>query len=604
MMKRTIFFLLLILGCTLFQSFTIAQAQPKPLLTYVESSIGLSNPSWEGGDSELEFADINLDGHVDIVTIGDHGNPGIQSGEQGIMVYVNDGTGKWSVQMTGNFGYGGIAIGDVNNDGFWDAGYGMHHNYSSTDFGDQLIEVALGDGTPTGWTPWDDGLATAGEDWGMFGTDLGDIDNDGDLDLASISFGCCSGIHVYLNNMNGTWTHSFGTSGDNASDILVMGDINNDGFLDIATAYESGTIWFGDGTGDFTLMDLNLPPAGSVGRYGIAIGDVDNDGGMDLSYVDYSGGIHVYIFEEDTEEWTSWSAGLPSSGGFESTQLCDMNRDGSIDLAAFGEGLFQLYLGDGNGNWTSDASFTTQDPGSVKAFRCGGDVDHNGRPDMSMVLEIGNWPSEKNYLKCYKESSSVFALNIAPVYPGGNELFWQECIRDIKWTSAVPAGQESDVKLEYSVNGPAGPWTLIADGLPNSGRYQWHLPPENSLNCYIRYTVSTANDTAESVTPAAFIITDGTASATEISDKNEILRLFPNPSKGSTTIHFLVTEKARTRIDIISPTGTRINTILDDLLENGSYSVQWDHSDLAGGIYFLRMISGKQYQTIKLIDLD
>jgi len=29
------------------------------LLTYIESSAGLSNPEWEGGKTELEFADMN-----------------------------------------------------------------------------------------------------------------------------------------------------------------------------------------------------------------------------------------------------------------------------------------------------------------------------------------------------------------------------------------------------------------------------------------------------------------------------------------------------------------------------------------------------------------
>jgi hypothetical protein len=85
-------------------------------LSYAESSSGLNSPEWEGGDTELEFADMNNDGFVDFVTVGDHGNPGISSGEQGIMVYLNNGSGSWSVQMTGDLGYGGIAVGDVNND--------------------------------------------------------------------------------------------------------------------------------------------------------------------------------------------------------------------------------------------------------------------------------------------------------------------------------------------------------------------------------------------------------------------------------------------------------------------------------------------------------
>ena len=103
-----------------------------------------------------------------------------------------------------------------NNDGNIDIGYGMHHNYSATDFGDQLLEVALGDGSGEKWTPWDDGLATNGETWGMFATDFADVDNDGDLDIGSISFGCCAGVHVYLNQDDGSWTISFGFIGGNS----------------------------------------------------------------------------------------------------------------------------------------------------------------------------------------------------------------------------------------------------------------------------------------------------------------------------------------------------------------------------------------------------
>jgi hypothetical protein len=44
----------------------------------------------------------------------------------------------------------------------------------------------------------------------MFTTDFGDVNNDGKLDVGSISFGCCAGLHVYKNNGNGTWTQTFG----------------------------------------------------------------------------------------------------------------------------------------------------------------------------------------------------------------------------------------------------------------------------------------------------------------------------------------------------------------------------------------------------------
>jgi hypothetical protein len=505
-------------------------------LTYVESSNGLANPTWEGGRTELEFADMNQDGYLDIISVGDHGNPLIQSGEQGIMVYFGDGQGNWSVGMTGELGYGGIAAGDVNNDGFMDVGYGIHHNYSGTDLGDQIFEVALGNGTGTSWTPWDDGLATNGEDWGMFSTDFADVDNDGDLDVGSISFGCCAGLHVYLNNMNGTWTQSWGVLENNSDMIFQFGDIDNDGNPDFVAAYQMGTAYFGDGEGGFIVNDQNLPAAGSLGRYGPSLGDVDGDGGLDLAFTNSNGGVFVYTFSEMLNAWVNFSGNLPATGPYEHTQLADMNMDGFIDLAAYGTGIFQLFLGDGTGNWATDATFTTGDPGSSQAFRVGGDFDHNGRPDMVLLEEEElSWFTYQNYLKCYKESSVPVLLSIQPVYPHGKELLRPGSVRFIDWVSTVPGSGRtsqvtSQVTLEYSTTGPAGPWTIIASNLPDNDRYQWMVPQENSADCYIRYTVSTGISGHSSITPEAFIITDGTIGIREDDGQDFEVQVWPNPA--------------------------------------------------------------------------
>ena len=48
-------------------------------LDYVDRSWGLQTPQMEAGDTEFEFGDVNGDGHVDIVSIGDHGSPYINT---------------------------------------------------------------------------------------------------------------------------------------------------------------------------------------------------------------------------------------------------------------------------------------------------------------------------------------------------------------------------------------------------------------------------------------------------------------------------------------------------------------------------------------------
>jgi len=487
-----------------------AGAAPRPpALEYVESSAGLGTVQWEGGNSELEMGDVNADGFIDIVAIGDHGSPFINTQEHGIMVYFGDGTGSWTLFQNGNFGYGGIALGDVNNDGHMDVGYAMHHDYSGNDFGDQLIEVSLGDGTGRNWTPWDDGLATNGETYGMFGTDFADFDCDGDLDLGSVSFGSGQGIHLYRNNGDGTWTQTFGFLGGNCNLGCVFGDVNNDGYADFAAEQEYGTVYLGDGLGGFTLADGNLPAPGGYGaRDGVDLGDVNGDGCDDISWCTIGGSLEVWLFDGGTGLWVSASKGLPTSSPLEATQLCDMNGDGRIDLVAFGESHVGVFLGNGAGNWTLAAYMQTGTPGDCSAFRVGGDADRNGRPDIVLLGDEGGYFNSRNVLHFYKETSVPAALRVRLVEPGGHEVMKRGSVRFIDWASAVPGGGPSIVKLELSTTGPGGSYSLMADSLPDNGRFQWTVPPAAtpSTQCHIRVTVTSGPDQHSFINAVPFVI--------------------------------------------------------------------------------------------------
>jgi hypothetical protein len=532
-MKKSIAFLQLILMIWICNSQSFAQN-----LNYTQISSGLQTPEFEGGRTDFCMDDINMDGHVDILTIGDHGSPYINTDQHGICIWFGNGQGSFENFMTGNFGYGGIIVGDVNNDGFKDVGYGMHHDYSSTDLGDQILEVALGDGSGMNWTAWDDGLATNGEDWGMFGTDFGDVDNDGDLDLVSISFGSGSGLHVYLNQGDGTWVQSFGFLDGNSNMLVEFGDFNRDGYLDFIASHQYGTAYFGDGTGNFENVDNGLPVLGSfAARVGISVGDVNNDGADDIAFINSTYGVEVYAWDENfTGSWIEFSGELPNSGAYDFTDLADMNSDGFMDVIAIAGENIKIWLGDGEFNWTPDAEFSLGENAGPQAFRNGGDLDHNGYPDLVLLAETGNWPSYQNQLYCFKESSPADSLWIMPLYPTGNARFYPGTVQFIEWVSEVPNGANSAVTIEISAFGPDGPWWLLAENIPNNGRHQWVIPETGSDDCFLRFTVATGINSATVVTAQAFTIF-GNPTSVEQNQFSADVWVYPNPGKNTFGIH-------------------------------------------------------------------
>lgn len=85
-----------------------------------------------------------------------------------------------------------------------------------------------------------------------------------------------------------------------------------------------------------------------------------------------------------------------------------------------------------------------------------------------------------------------------------------------------------------------------------------------------------------------------------------ITSVSPNPVNGNAKIEFEINKSTRTTIQIVDMIGNIISTIVDEELNNGTYSIDWDATDAAGsklasGQYMIRLIAGSAISTYPVV---
>jgi len=175
-----------------------------------------------------------------------------------------------------------------------------------------------------------------------------------------------------------------------ANDGVALGDFDSNGSLDLVVANGGGAadrVYFNDGTGGFSVA--NSASLGASFAQDVAVGDFNNDGRLDIA-VAAVGGNPVYL--GNGAGGFSLAATLGSANSHD-VAAADFNGDNRDDLvfANIG-GPSQVWLSSAGGGFTAGSTLNIGDAMAVAA----GELNGAGGPDLvfgRVPTDVGDIPS-------------------------------------------------------------------------------------------------------------------------------------------------------------------------------------------------------------------
>ena len=424
----------------------------------------------------------------------------------------------------GDYGMG-AAVGDYDNDGDPDiyvTNYGpnrLYRNNADGSFTDVTVRAGEGLNDPR---------------WSTSAT-FSDYDTDGDLDLFVANYvdftvkgakNCFdpTGVRDYCgplqfrpvpdrlfrNNGNGTFTDVSESSGITKAYGpglgVAAGDFNDDGISDFYVANDAmaNQLWLNKGNGTFEdgalMAGLAFNAEGQAeGSMGLAIGDPDNDGDLDIFVTNITGESHALYVNlsrgrfEDRRVASGLGAATRQYTGF-GTDWFDYDNDGLLDLfvangavtileALRGDpfpfrqkNLLLRNIGDGRFRDVTAQAGPGLEPSAVGRATAFGDMDNDGDVDVLVSnnggparLLLNELPPGRAWLEVRLEGTADNRQGLGArvgLLTKAGATVWRRAHTDGSYMSA------SDPRVHFGLGTRAGVVSLVVEW-PRGRREEW-----------------------------------------------------------------------------------------------------------------------------------